>query len=66
MDRYWKKLQTILLAIAKEDPNRFLREVYYSGMEEEEIKELQWLVKIARRAPGYEESLDLLRKFKIV
>ncbi len=61
MDRYWKKLQAILIGMAKEDPNRFLREVYYSGMSGDDLQEIKWLVEIARRAPGYDESQDMLR-----
>ena len=61
MDRYWKKVSAILTVMAKEDPNRFICEVYYSGMEGEEIQAIKWLVDIARRAQGYDVNHDQLR-----
>ncbi len=60
-DRTWKKLQFILLNMAREDPNEFIRQIYYSGIDEEDIEELRYLVSIARRAQGYDLEQDLLR-----
>ena len=66
MDHYWKKINAILMGLAKEDPNRLLREIYFSGMSGEELEEMQWLVDIARRAPGYIDKQDLLRILKVL
>ncbi len=59
-DRTWKKLQFILLQMAREDPNALISRIYHSGMDEEDIVELEYIIKVARRAPGYDDSKDLL------
>ena len=61
MDRYQKRLQTILFRMAYESPNEFLNYVYHSGMEHEEVRELKYLVDVARRAPGYDPTADPLK-----
>ncbi|OGT90114.1 MAG: hypothetical protein A2514_11330 [Gammaproteobacteria bacterium RIFOXYD12_FULL_61_37] len=60
-DRTWKRLQGMLIVMAREDPNGFLEHLYRSGMEMEDIEDLEYLVKIARRAYGYDAEKDLLR-----
>jgi RimJ/RimL family protein N-acetyltransferase len=59
-DRTWKKLQFMLLKMAEEDPNQFIGQVYYSGMDSEDINELKYIINVARRATGYETEKDLL------
>ena len=60
-DRTWKKLQYMLLKMAEEDPNRLIAHVYHSGMDEEDIRELSYIISVARRAPGYKADEDLLQ-----
>jgi len=59
-DRTWKKLQFMLLKMAEEDPNQFIAHIYYSGMDSEDIKELNYIIDVARRSTGYETEKDLL------
>jgi hypothetical protein len=51
----------MLLKMAEEDPNRFLDHLYHSGMDEEDIQDLKYMVEIARRAKGYDAEKDMLR-----
>ncbi len=59
-DRTWKKLQLMLLVMAREDPNALLAHIYHSGMDNEDITDLKYIIEVARRAPGYEKTEDLL------
>jgi hypothetical protein len=60
-DRTWRKIKYMLLKMAEEDPNRFLDHLYHSGMDEEDILDLKYMVEIARRAKGYDADKDMLR-----
>ncbi|MEJ2612392.1 MAG: hypothetical protein P8179_20600 [Candidatus Thiodiazotropha sp.] len=60
-DRTWRKIKYMLLKMTEEDPNRFLDHLYHSGMDEEEILDLKYMVEIARRAKGYDADKDMLR-----
>ncbi len=59
-DRTWKKLQYMLLKMAEDEPNQFIAQIYYSGMDKEDIDELSYIIHVARRATGYEKDKDLL------
>ncbi len=60
-DRTWRKLRYMLLKMAEEDPNHFLDHLYHSGMDKEDIIDLKYMIDIARRAKGYDESQDQLK-----
>ena len=60
-DRTLKKIKYMLLKMAEEDPNHFLDHLYHSGMDQEDILDLKYMIDIARRAKGYDESLDQLK-----
>jgi hypothetical protein len=60
-DRTWRKIKYMLLKMAEEDPNRFLDHLYHSGMDEEDIQDLKYMVEISRRAKGYDAEKDMLR-----
>ena len=62
MDRYYKRIQAMLIDMARTDPNNLIRRLYESGMNVEEIRELGYIVDIARRAVGYDETQDVLKK----
>ena len=59
-DRTWIKLQYMLLKMAEEDPNKLISQIFRSGMDEEDINELRYIINVARRASGYDAKLDLL------
>ena len=65
MDRDHKRQQAILINLAKEDPNTFLQQVFESGLTRSDLKELEYLINIARRAKGYDSDQDILRKKNI-
>lgn len=60
-DRTLTKLKYMLLKMADEDPNHFLDHLYHSGMDQEDIHDLKYMIDIARRAKGYDESKDQLK-----
>jgi hypothetical protein len=62
MDRYWKKVQAMLIDMARSDPNATIRRVYESGMTDDEVREIGYIVDMARRAVGYDESQDVLKE----
>ncbi len=55
---YDKKIRAMLVTMAKEDPNDFIRRLYHAGLDQDELEDLKYLLKIARRAPGYDEHQD--------
>lgn len=60
-DRTWKKIQYMLLKMAEEDPNGLIEHLYHSGMDKKDIKDLKYVVNVARRAKGYNPEHDLLK-----
>ncbi len=65
IDRTLKKLKTMLLKLAEEDPNHFLDHLYPSGMDQEDLFDLQYMIDVARRAKGYDASQDQLKRRQI-
>lgn len=61
MDREFTTTRGILVAMATEDPNTFLGCVSNAGLEDDDIEGLEYLVDMARRAPGYDVRADMLR-----
>jgi len=59
-DRTWKKIQFLLLEMAREDPNSLLSKIYSSGIDNEDIEDLHYIIEVARRAPGYDKEADML------
>ena len=66
VDRTWKRLQAMLVKMANEDPNALIQYLYSSGMDNEDMQDLEYLVTIARRARGYNEDADMLRIHNIM
>lgn len=61
MDREFATTRGILIAMAKEDPNTFLGCVSNAGLEDDDICGVEYLIAMARRAPGYDVRADMLR-----
>jgi hypothetical protein len=61
-----KGLKYMALKMAFESPNETINAIYHSGMPEEEIKELQYIINAARRAPGYDPEKDVIKKMNII
>lgn len=53
-----KKIRAMLVTMANEDPNEFIRYLYHAGLDHEELEDLTYLLKIARRATGYDVDQD--------
>lgn len=53
-----KKIRAMLVGMATEDPNEFIQRLYHAGLDEDELEDLAYLLKIARRAPGYDKRQD--------
>lgn len=51
----------MLLKMAEENPNHFLDHLYHSGMDQEDLFDLHYMIDVARRAKGYDESQDQLK-----
>ncbi|MEE9493037.1 MAG: hypothetical protein V3W04_06625 [Gammaproteobacteria bacterium] len=60
-DRTMKRILAMLSKMAYEDPNNFIEYLYHSGMDVDDMRDLEYLVSIARRAPGYKKSKDQLK-----
>ncbi|MDX5935440.1 hypothetical protein [Acidithiobacillus thiooxidans] len=60
-----KGLKYMALKMALEAPNETLNAIYQSGMPEDEIKDLKYIINAARRAPGYDPEKDLILKMNI-
>lgn len=55
----------ILVAFAAEDPNVFLSHVSDAGLSNDDIDQIDYLITLARRAPGYDARLDTLRRHPV-
>ena len=60
-----KGLKYMALKMAFESPNETINAIYHSGMPEEEIKELKYIINAARRAPGYDSEKDIILRMNI-
>ena len=69
MDRDHKKNKALLGAMAKEDPNKLLAALY-TGYKHKlslsDLKDLVYLINLARKAQGYQEDRDFLKKEGII
>lgn len=61
-----KGLKYMALKMAFETPNETISAIYHSGMPEDEIKELQYIINAARRSPGYDPEKDIIKKMNII
>ena len=55
----------ILVALATEDPNVFLGHVSDAGLSNDDISQIDYLIAMARRAPGYDAHRDSLRRHRV-
>ena len=55
-----KGLKYMALKMAFESPNETLNAIYFSGIPDDEIAELRYIINAARRAPGYDPKKDVL------
>ncbi len=59
-----RRAKAVLIVLAKEDPNWFLEQLHDAAadgkLESGELKDLEYLVRIARAAPGYDPADDAL------
>ena len=53
-----KKIRAMLVEMANEDPNEFIRRLYHTGLDHDELEEHKYLLKISRRTFGYDENRD--------
>ncbi len=63
-----RRAKAVLIVLAKEDPTWFLEQLYNAAadgkLESEELEHLNYLVRIAREAPGYDPANDALLRGK--
>lgn len=62
MDLDFRKQRSILVGMAKDDPNTFLGHVSNAGLSQRELDALDYLVAAARNARGYDPQMDALRQ----
>lgn len=65
MDLCSRQTRRILSTMAREDPNVFLGHVSDADLTNDDINHIDYLIALARRAPGYDPQSDTLPRHRV-